>query len=219
MSRILVPLADTTHAAVVEAVLAVRHRMQIDQNFDVVCLGPAEGPVEIVDATDIGRVVTEDEEGDRNPDDVETSVGQVGEVPFGDVGVSMNRESLPFGDRIQVATQLRLVLGIGPREQLRAHPFFEDQPVTQVDALDHDILLCRTLTDRMHIPSPGQRILPTDRPERGHYRPASPTDVRPAAVRRGIADQRIDLQLPVTNGATAPAQRWSSSTGSAILDR
>jgi hypothetical protein len=69
----------------------------------------------------------------------------------------MNRESLPFGNRIQVATQLRLVLGIGSREQLRAHPFLEDQPVAQVDALDHEVLRPGFLADGMHIPVPGQQ--------------------------------------------------------------
>jgi hypothetical protein len=138
------PLADTAHAAVVEAVLRVRHRMQIDQDLDLVGLGPVEGPVQVLDAADVGRIVPEDEKRNRNPDGVDAVVREIGEVPFGDVRVPVRCEPFAFGDVGEVAGQLGFVLGFRAGEQARAHPLFQDQPVAQVHAFDHEVLPSRT---------------------------------------------------------------------------
>ena len=132
------PLADTAYAAVVEAVLRIRHRVQIDQDLDLVRLGPAEGPVQVLDAADVGRIVPEDEKGNRDPDGIDAVTREIGEVSLGDVRVAVRCE--PFGDVGEVAAQLGFVLGLRAGEHARAHPFFQDQPVAEVHAFDHKVL-------------------------------------------------------------------------------
>jgi hypothetical protein len=97
-----VPLADTTYAAVVEAVLPVWHRVQVDQDLDLVLFRPVEGPVQVLGAADVGRIVAEDEERHRNPDGVDVAVREVGKVSLGEVGVAVHPEPLALGDVFEV---------------------------------------------------------------------------------------------------------------------
>ena len=60
------PLAHAGDATVVEAVLAHRRGMQVDENGQTILIGPVERLVEFVDAADERRPVAEDEIRHRN---------------------------------------------------------------------------------------------------------------------------------------------------------
>jgi hypothetical protein len=109
----------------------------VDQDLEVVSLSPPECLVEVVDASHVRLVVSEDEERYRDPYQVDTSVRQVGEVSIRDVGVPVHLEPLPFGELAQLRAQVRLIFCRGPGEELRAHPLLQDEPVAEVHAFGH----------------------------------------------------------------------------------
>ena len=49
----------------------------------------------------------------------------------------MHLEALPLDRVIELEAQVELVLGVGAVEQGRAHPLLQDQPVAEIDSLDH----------------------------------------------------------------------------------
>ncbi len=135
--RTAVPLADAAQAAAVVAVLAVRHRVQVEEHRDSVTLSPGEGAVKVIDAAEVGLVIAEHEVGDRDPHGVDAAAGQVGEVPFGDERVAVRAKTFPLPVIAELGPQMGFALGRGAGEQRRGNPPLEHQPATEVDPADH----------------------------------------------------------------------------------
>ena len=131
------PFADAAQAAAVVAVLAVRHRVQVEEHRDSVSLSPDEGAVEVIDAAEVRLVIAEREVGDRNPHRVDAATGQFGEVPLGDEGVAVRAKKSLLPAFAQLGPQMGFVLGGGAGEQRGGDPLLEHQPAAEVDPADH----------------------------------------------------------------------------------
>ena len=130
--RVLVPVADTGEAAVVIAVLAVGHCVQIQEDLQAVSLRPVKGLVDPLHAADKGRSVAEGKVRHRQTDGVQPVFADKSEVLLGHIGVAVLFNK--GGELIcgQIAAQPGFILRMGAFKEIRLHPLFQDKPVSQI---------------------------------------------------------------------------------------
>ena len=130
--RVLVPVADTGEAAVVIAVLAVGHCVQIQENLQAVFLRPVESLVDPFNTADKGRPVAEGEIRHRKADGVQPVFADKPEVLLSHIGVAVLFNK--GGELIcgQLAAQPGFILRMGAFKEIRLHPLFQDKPVSQI---------------------------------------------------------------------------------------
>ena len=133
------PLAHAGQAAVVEAVLAHRCGVQVDQDAQPVLLRPVERLVELLDAADERRAVAEDEVRHRDAHRAQAPRFDGGEVAFGDVFGAVGHDTGLVDGRVELGGQVVFVVGGGAVEQGRVHPLLKDEPVAQVHAVDEGV--------------------------------------------------------------------------------
>jgi hypothetical protein len=136
MPRTTVPFADAAQAVVV-AVLAVRHRVQVEEHRDSLTLSPDEGAVEVVDAAEVRLVIAEREVGDREPHRVDAATGQFGEVPLGDEGVAVRTKKSQCCPRSLSSVHIWASSSVEVPANCAGDPLLEHQLAAEVDPADH----------------------------------------------------------------------------------
>ena len=126
---LLAPLAHAGDAAVVVAVLAAGHGVQVDEHPYAVPFCPFEGHVEVFDAADERRPIAEYEVRHGNAHHVHAVGGQVFKVRLGDVGVPVLFHLFPERLGIGFARQPGFVLYAGALEEGLVHPLFQHRGI------------------------------------------------------------------------------------------
>ena len=130
------PLAHAADAAVIKAVLAARHHVQVDQDLLAVFLRHIQGEVQILDAAEIGSAVSENVKRDGDTDRVDPLFGEKSEVLFADKALAVLLHPLPVLFFRKHTRQMVFVLRFGSRKKLRSDPLFQYQPTAEIDAFD-----------------------------------------------------------------------------------
>ena len=94
------PFANAANAAVIKAVLAAGHGVQVDKNLQSPLFCPMEGIIQIFDAADVGRAITEDGERDGNSHRVVTVLRQERKVVLGNILFPVPYDSLPIVGKV-----------------------------------------------------------------------------------------------------------------------
>ena len=136
LSGVLVPLAHPPPGRRCRSRSVRPARCAGPEGLQTVPLGPGEGVVQAVHAAQERRAVAEDEVGHRQAHQVVPVLRHQTEVLLGDVAGAGGGSSAPVILRGAGCGQPGFVLLGGIPKGVRRNPFFQDQPVAEVDAPD-----------------------------------------------------------------------------------
>ena len=134
--RVLIPVADTCEAAVIIAVLAVRHCVEIEEYFQIILLRPVKCLVYPRRCIHKGRSVAKGEVRHRQANHIEALFRNEFEIILSDIAVAVLFDEFCKGFRLHFAAEPGLILSMGRLKQVGLHPFFKNKPVAEIGTPD-----------------------------------------------------------------------------------
>ena len=134
--RSLRPFADTAETAVIEAILAKRHGVKVNEDADSVLLRPVKGFVKLFQAADKRLAIPINEVRDRDSDRIQSHTCDGCEVALRDKLAAVDPDPGFVSILRQLRGKIKLIFSRCSIEQCRAHPLFKNKPVAKVDTFD-----------------------------------------------------------------------------------